>query len=66
MQRTPLAICSATDEGAEVTDPKQPDPENEDLDLDADVVTDLEPQGDSTDAVRGGNVGCPRRSNDPT
>lgn len=49
-----------------MTDPKRPDEQNDDLDLDADVVADLEAEDSAADDVRGGNKACTARSNDPT
>jgi hypothetical protein len=49
-----------------VSDPKQPDEQADDLDLDADVVGDLEPDAGTADEVRGGDKACTHRSNDIT
>jgi hypothetical protein len=51
-----------------MTDPKQADEqaEDQDLDLDAAVVQDLEAGNSEADQVRAGKFGCTQKSNDPT
>lgn len=51
-----------------MTDPKQADEQakDQDIDLDAAVVQDLEADDSDADQVRGGKFACTRTSNDPT